>query len=139
MSHLKKVFAALLCFGMLGWNTGCGGPPEDKGTVVGTVTFDGAPLIEGAVRFIPVAGDAPTSGASIAEGTFTAEVPFGEMRVEFTAAKIVGTRKMYEDMPESPDVNIVKELIPAKYNVRSELTIDVESGSQEASFSLKSR
>ncbi len=138
LPRLKSISAALLCFGILGGNAGCGSPAE-QGTVTGTVTFNGAPLPEGAVRFVPVAGDAPTSGANVAEGAFTAKVPFGPMRVEFTAAKVVGTRKMYEGMAESPDVNIVKELIPAKYNVRSELTLDVKQGSQEASFQLESR
>jgi len=136
--RLKTVSAALLCFGILGGNAGCG-PPDDQGTVTGTVTFDGAPLAEGAVRFVPVAADAPTSGATVAEGAFTAKVPFGQMRVEITAAKVVGTREMYEGMPDSPVVNIVEELIPAKYNVRSKLTLDVKQGSQEASFELESR
>jgi len=138
MSRLKTVSAALLCFGMLSWNAGCA-PSGEQGTVTGTVTLDGTPLADGAVRFVPVAGDAPTSGANIEEGTFTAEVPFGEMRVEFTAAKIVGTREMYEGAPDSPVVNVVEELLPAKYNVRSELMLDVKQGSQEASFSLESK
>jgi len=136
-SHLKTASAALLCFGILGGNAGCGSPAE-QGTVSGTVTLDGAPLAEGAVRFVSVAGDAPTSGANVAEGAFTAKVPFGPMRVEFTAAKVVGSRKMYKGMADSPTVNIVEELIPAKYNVRSELTLDVKQGSQEASFQLES-
>jgi len=137
-SRLKNLSAALLCFGILGGNAGCG-HSKDQGTVIGVVTLDGAPLAEGAVRFVPVAGDAPTSGANVAEGAFIAKVPFGQMRVEITAAKIVGTRKMYEGMDDSPLENIVEELIPTKYNVRSELTLDVKQGSQEASFQLESR
>jgi len=137
-SHLKTVSAALLCFGILGGNAGCGSPAE-QGTVTGTVTFDGSPLAAGAVRFVPVAGDAPTSGANISEGAFTAKVPFGQMRVEFTAAKVVGTRKMYEGMAESPVVNIVEELIPAKYNVRSELLIDIQPGTNHEDFALSSK
>jgi len=134
-SRLKNLFAALLCFGLLGGNAGCG-PPAEQGTVTGTVTLDGAPLAEGAVRFVPVAGDAPTSGATITEGVFTAEVPFGQMRVEFTAAKVVGAREMYEGMPDSPVVNIVEELIPAKYNVRSELMVDIQPGTNRKDFTL---
>ena len=117
---------------------GCSAP-TDKGTVQGSVTLDGQPLATGLVRFVPKEGGTATADAPIAEGKFTAVVPMGEMRVEITAPKVTGKRKMYET-PDSPTVDIVGELLPARYNVRSELTLKVEPGSHEAPpFELSSK
>jgi hypothetical protein len=57
------------------------------------------------------------------------------MRVEFSAPKVVGQQKMY-DTPDSPKVDVVAELLPRRYNVQSELTLDVQLGSQHAPFKL---
>jgi hypothetical protein len=116
---------------------GCSAP-TDKGAVQGTVTLDGAPLKAGIIRFVPTDGRTPTADAAIADGKFTASVPLGEKRVSISAPKVVGKRKMYET-PDSPTVDIVGELLPARYNVNSELTWTVEPGSQDAPFELKSK
>jgi hypothetical protein len=44
---------------------------------------------------------------------------------------------MYET-PDSPTVDLVEELLPARYNLRSELSITVSAGSQEAEYPLTS-
>jgi len=137
MSRLRNVSAALLCFGSLGGIAGCGSP-EGQGMVTGTVTLDEAPLAEGVVRFVAVDGDSPTASAPVTKGKFVARLPVGQMRVSFSAPKVVGTRQMY-DTPDSPVVDVVEELLPGRYNVRSELTLDVEQGSQEVSFPLESQ
>lgn len=108
------------------------------GTVTGDVTLDGQPLKEGIIRFLPADGQSPTASATIADARFRATVPLGAMRVEISAPKIVGKRKMY-DTPGSPVVDVVAELIPARYNVRSELTMIVQKGAQEKRFELKSK
>ena len=43
------------------------------------------------------------------------------------------------DAPDSPSVDEVAELLPDRYNVRSELTMTVQSGAQEKRFELKSK
>jgi len=108
------------------------------GTVNGTVTLDGQPLKEGTVRFVPVDGQSQTSSAVVKDGQFTAAVSLGEMKVEFSAPKVTGKRKMY-DTPDSPVVDDVAELIPERFNVRSDLKISVKSGSQSETFPLKSK
>jgi hypothetical protein len=108
------------------------------GTVDGTVVLDGEPLREGAVRFVPVDGASQTASAMVRNGQFTATVPIGHMRVEFSGAKVVGQQKMY-GTPDSPKVDMVAELLPPRYNVQSELTLDVQAGSQEAKFELSLR
>ena len=68
----------------------------------------------------------------------TATVPPGEKRVEISAAKVVRKIKMY-DTPDSPVVDETAELLPARYNVHSELTMTVQKGAQEKRFDLKSK
>ena len=116
---------------------GCSG--SSSSSVEGTVTVDGQPLKDGAVSFIPIDPKAGgTSGAVVKDGKFTAEVPLGDMRVEFSAPKVVGKKKMY-DTPESPTVDIIDELLPARYNKNSELKITVKKGSQKETFALTSK
>jgi len=115
---------------------GCGG--SSLGTVQGTVTLDGQPLKEGVVRFVPVDGKSQTATADIAGGKFTAAVPVGEMRVEFSAPKIISRHKAY-DTPDSPVVDDVAELIPERFNTKTEFRMSVKKGSQEETFALMSK
>src|SRR5688572_24074536 len=87
-----------------------------KATIAGNVTLDGQPLKAGLIRFVPADGQTPTADASITDGKFTAQVPVGEKRVSISAPKVVGTRKFYETA-DAPTVDIVEELLPARYNV----------------------
>src|SRR4051812_16642121 len=63
---------------------GCSGKPP-MGDVQGTVTVNGQPLSEGAVRFIPVNGNTPTTGGTISNGKFRVAVPVAKQRVEVSA------------------------------------------------------
>jgi hypothetical protein len=115
---------------------GCS-PDTTQGTVAGTVTLDGSPLANGLIRFIPTDGRTASADATVVDGEFTAKVPVGEKRVSISAPKVVGKRKMYET-PDSPTIDVVEELLPERYNVRSELSITVQAGSQGAEYSLTS-
>ncbi len=79
---------------------GCSGS-SSQGEVNGTVTLDGQPLKEGDVRFVPLDGKSQTASAKVTDGKFTATVSLGQMRVEFSAGKVIGKIKMY-DTPNSP-------------------------------------
>jgi hypothetical protein len=126
----------LLLIALLGF-AGCAGS-SGQGTVKGTVTLDDQPLKEGVVRFVPVDGKSQTASADIKDGKFTAAVPLGEMQVEFSAPKVVNRRKAY-DTPDSPLVDEVIELLPARFNVKSQLRITVKKGSQDETFPLQSK
>jgi hypothetical protein len=43
------------------------------------------------------------------------------------------------DTPDSPTVDTVVELLPARYNVNSELKLTVDGTVQEKNFDLKSK
>jgi hypothetical protein len=117
---------------------GCTGS-SSTGTVNGIVTLDGQPLKEGVARFVPANGKSPTASAIITGGKFNAAVSVGEMRVEFSAPKATGRRTKMYNTPDSPVVAEVAELIPERFNVKTELRITVKKGSQNESFALKSK
>jgi hypothetical protein len=116
------------------------GCSSDKGggVVKGMVTLDGQPLATGQILFVAADQNAQSAEATITAGQFEAVVPPGEKRVEIRAPKVTGKQKMY-DTPDSPTVDTVVELLPAKYNVNSELTMTVAGGEQEKNFDLKSK
>ena len=116
---------------------GCSSKPAG-GTVKGTVTLDGQPLAAGQILFVAADQNAQSAEATITAGQFEALVPPGEKRVEIRAPKVTGKRKMY-DTPDSPTVDVTVELLPAKYNVNSELKMTVDGSTQEQKFDLLSK
>jgi hypothetical protein len=108
-------------------------------SVSGTVTVDGAPLTSGAIRLIPLDGKSGTAGAEIADGEyFIDRAPATPMRVEISAPRVVGKRKAYDE-PQSPYIDITKESLPEKYNVRSELKKELIRGDNELNLDLKTK
>jgi hypothetical protein len=116
---------------------GCSSKPAG-GTVKGKVTLDGQPLATGQILFVAVDQGVPSAEATVTAGQFEALVPPGEKRVEVRAPKVTGKKKMY-DTPDSPTVDTVVELLPAKYNVNSELKLTVDGSVQEQNFDLQSK
>ncbi len=117
--------------------SGCARGPA-VGTVTGDVSFENQPVQDGYVSFTPVDGNSQTAGASIVDGKFQAEqVPATKMKVELHGNKKTGKKIKAYDTPESPVADEVVELIPPKYNVNSELTIDVKQGTQHVKYELK--
>lgn len=129
-----KFFAALFLAAAL---VGCSSE-KSGGTVKGTITLDGQPVFAGQILFVSVDQSTPSAEAAITAGQFEALVPPGEKRVEIRAPKVTGKKKMY-DTPDSPTVDTVAELLPAKYNVNSELTMTVDGTVQEQNFDLQSK
>ncbi len=106
--------------------------------VSGMVTVDGEPAKAGAIGFFPVDGKSPTAGGKIEAGKYSTQVPFGESKVEIRVSKVVGQKKLY-DTPNSPVQPIMKEVLPEKYNDQTELRIDVQPGTNNKDFDLKTK
>jgi hypothetical protein len=106
------------------------------GEVKGTVTLDGQPLENGTIRLAPAEGRTSSSGGIIKNGQFTAEAAVGKYRVEISATKLAGGGPVDR---HSSAVETVIQLIPEKYNTKSELTLDVKAGVNEPVFDLKSK
>jgi hypothetical protein len=130
---------ALCAFGFLAAMlllAGCG--RDGMSEVSGTVTVDGKAAETGAISFIPADGKAPTTGTEINGGRYTAKVPVGMAKVQIRVSKVIGKKKLY-DTPESPYQDILKEVLPAKFNDETELTLDVKPGKNPKDWDLKSK
>jgi len=124
--------------------TGCGSDPPYKGPqrfpLSGKVTFDGMPVDGGTISFIGP-GKSNPSGGSISSGTY--EVPEDRganadtYRVEIHWLKPTGEKVKDEDTGGMVDV--VKEVIPAKYNTQTQLKADVKEGNTKFDFDLSSK
>ena len=115
---------------------GCDSSPavqESEGTVptAGTVTLDGQPLAKGEITFIDPEAQRPMSFvAEVRNGQFELRAPSGVMRVEIRAFELVGG---------DDDTPLSEELIPARYNDQSELSVELMAdGPNMLSFELES-
>ena len=113
---------------------GCGAGIEDAPSlyqVSGKVTFNGAPIVEGDIVFIPTTGEGRSDGGNISNGVFAFEATGGSKRVEISATREDGIAP--DGLP-----NYVSD-IPAKYNTESELEADVTADRENTfTFELKS-
>jgi hypothetical protein len=116
---------------------GCSTGPA-TGTVTGDVTFDGQPIKDGRITFVPIDGQGQTGGGAIKDGKFEAQnVPVGTMKVEINGNKLTGKKIKAYDTPESPVSDEIVELVPPRYNFNSEIKLDVKRGSQSVKYDLK--
>lgn len=127
-------FRVVLCCVLATLACGCGGgePGPPRRVVTGKATFDGQPIAEGEVRFVPVEGsDNPASGAAIRAGSYTANglggVPIGSYRVEIRA---------YQADPQADDGGKL-QVIPDKYNKKSTLSLSVTEGKEPMSHDIE--
>jgi hypothetical protein len=108
---------------------GCGGG-QPKAHVRGKVTLDGKPLAEGTIQFFPTGATGQTAAAPIKDGVYEVEASPGEMKVTISANEVVGKQKMY-DTPDSPVVDVTRQIIPSRYNWESELKVTLKEGTNE--------
>jgi hypothetical protein len=134
---LQLKFAPIWILTIAAIISGCNRGPAMT-TVVGTVTVDGKPLEKGSIAFEPADGQGPTTGATIEGGRYTAQTLPGQKKVRITGFEIVGKRPAYPGRPDSPMRDIVKDVVPEKYNNNSDLTLTVESSDTTGDFDLKS-
>jgi hypothetical protein len=126
---------------------GCGGGDNlPREALSGTVNFDGAPLKAGTIQFQPTsAKEAVAASAGVADGRFS--IPVGEGLVPGKYLVMINgvlgaPAPAPEGMPGDarPPKAPAKELIPEKYNARSELTREVTRGGPNTfDFDLKSK
>ena len=121
--EFKLLIRRLLLFAtcMFLWS-GCTQGDPNKASVSGMVTFNGEPIANGSITFIPTEGNGgPSAGGSILAGKYSIAQSKGPMigmnRVEIVAVRETGK-------------------IPAKYNEISELTEDLKQGHNEIHFEL---
>lgn len=130
---------------MAGLGAGCLGPSGPvRVEVYGTITMDGEVIPEGTISFIPDAATVgPTAGANIAKGDFEIKQngpAIGKYRVEIKAVRKTGKKiPAGTPAPAGTMIDEIEQYIPEKYNTKSELEIEFQSGRNEASFDLTSK
>lgn len=121
---------------------GCGA--SHLAVVQGNVTFDGQPVEQGSITFEPADGVGPVTGGTIQNGKYRLDAEGGmepgKKIVRIRAVRATG-RKI-EAGPPSPPGTMVDELspfIPAIYDEKSTLTVQVAAGEVTQHFELLSK
>ena len=130
---------------------GCGGSSDqpELGEVTGTITFNKQPLVGVAVVFQPENGR-PARGMTNAEGKYeltyirqTKGSKVGPNRVEIAPSEEGEEEEAAlggEEADSSAKISKSgKPTIPARYNVRSELKVEVKPGKNTFDFDLESK
>lgn len=129
--------------GLLFFAAGCGeANPLGRRPIYGSVSFQGKPVDYGAIQFNPLdMQHGVNSGGMIENGKYqlptSQGLPPGEYLVMVTAPDRSKMEKV--EGPPGDERSLAVERIPAKYNLKTTLKLDVTKGRgrQEANFDLK--
>ena len=114
---------------------------SSRGTVTGSVTLDGEPLAQGAIKFVPL-GKTPgvVTGTEIKDGRYLlpAEIgaAVGKNRVEITAVRKTGKMAQNPLGPPGSQLEMETSAIAERFNVASTLELDVKAGQNQADFAV---
>ena len=120
---------------------GCSNATDGRVAVGGTVQFDGAPLNRGSIELHPKDSAGLHSGGMIREGKFEIAPEQGPTPGKYEVRFFAANEKELELPPEGPGdssrVPVAKERIPAKYNIKSELEVEIPAaGDRNLQFDL---
>lgn len=125
IARMTGLWAAFGCLAFIG----CGDSGPELGQISGTVTVDGQPVEGLQVEFQPEQGR-PAMGFTDQQGHYTVEYTAGR------AGAMLGPHQVRISVPAGSQVPVK---IPAKYNSRTELTAQVEPGSNQFDFQLSTK
>ncbi|MDY3561384.1 hypothetical protein R5W23_002661 [Gemmata sp. JC673] len=138
MRKFRYTIRAAGLFLFLAALAGCGG---GGASVEGTVTFNGEPVEEGGINFVPADGKGTKMGAEIKNGKYA--VPSdrgaqpGNYKVEVYWNKKTG-RTLTDTADTGAKTSETKQVIPEQFNTKTTLTADLKGGSNAAvNFDLK--
>jgi len=129
-TNLMRSLASLVLLASLSFCIGCS---SDFGDVSGTVTLDGKPLKDIAVRFEDEGGSA-TIARTNAEGKYVLQYSLDQMGAPVGKHKVT----IFTPAPVSEGTGdrAPKEVVPARYNSASTLVREVKPGNQVLDFDL---
>jgi hypothetical protein len=112
------------------------GRRSDQVLVQGQVNLNGQPLPDGVIRFAPSKGDTPTQAAPIKDGKFETLL----YRTAYDVRINSPVMPKASGKVEGPDGGgHIGELIPARYNLKSELKLEVRGPTRDVQFDLKGK
>lgn len=122
--------------------SGCG-TDRRRTAISGTVKLDGTPIAEGSIQFIPsdpAAG--PTAGAPIKNGAYSIAGEQGPV-IGSNKVEIRSNRKTGKKVPDAAQPGSMREAleeaIPAAYNSKTTLVVDIKPGVNIENFDLKTK
>ena len=117
---------------------GCG--DSSKARLKGNITFNGSPVEEGSISFLPTDGtESRKASAVILNGNYDipadrAPTP-GKFKIEISWMTKTGNKIASAD-PGMPAIDETKEAIPEKYNRETTLVRDIVAGENKLDFRL---
>jgi hypothetical protein len=135
---------------------GCSGSGDElpREPVSGKVTLDGQALADGAIQFMPATSAtgektavAQPGGATIKNGQFSIPRETGLVPGSYNVAINAAERGAEQTKPAGPGTGqkgakgrVPNELIPAKYNAQTVLTVEIKKGgASDLKFDLQSK
>ncbi len=117
---------------------GCGRAPDNVGRVSGKVTLDGQPLPNATVVFSPKTAGSQSLAVTDTNGEYSL-LYSSQVRGAEPGEHRVAVSTFTEGDPDGDSpVAKVAERVPFKYNLRSELTANVDRGDNVVNFELNS-
>lgn len=128
--------------------TGCfGGSAEhiERASISGTVTFDGKPLPEGSIQFVP---DVDAAGKPVRGKLAQALIKDGNYSLTADAGPAVGNNKVLINATrktgkfqesDGQKTEIMQQYIPARYNTQTTLKYEVKADENTADFALEAK
>ncbi len=105
--------------------------------VSGLVTLDDVPLPSGQIVFHDPDGHVGSVGGAIVQGHYTLNSPPRRMQVEITDYRdVVG---QFDESNPGAKIPDREQYIPARFNVKTELTAEVKDGKNKIDFPLSSK
>ncbi|MCL2118790.1 MAG: hypothetical protein FWH27_10235, partial [Planctomycetaceae bacterium] len=116
-------------------------------SIAGKVTLDGTPLEEGMISFMPTGDSGMSTGTQIKNGAYSARVSPGKMIVKIYAerpltpeeAATINNNPMSGSSMTPGGAEVKKQFIPAKYNDKSSLFVEVQGDMKNHDFQLESQ
>jgi hypothetical protein len=121
---------------------GCGNSGPQKSALSGTVSYDGTPVADGRITFVPTGEQGTSAGDVIKDGKYSIAADkgptFGKYKVQINWSKKTGNQiEVGSPAPPGTKIDEVKEAIPVKYNAQTTLEKDVNSAKQVIDFPLE--
>jgi len=108
------------------------------GSVAGTVTLDGQPVPDATVTFDGAKPGEPASSART-DSSGKYELYYSRSHKGATVGEHVVHISTYGETDDEGNRQVHKETIPARYNFKSELKVNVKRGSNKLDFALDSK
>jgi len=142
--RLKRCGSPLLIAFLVVLQAGCNSGPRLM-AVSGQVTFEGQPIRQGTIEFVPTEGTSgPSTGGKIEDGRYEVAIRRGAReggvyRVVITALKKSGKTAPNLANPSGPPVDLLENFIPPEYSEQSTLKVRISSRAKENQFDFALR